>query len=63
MIIYFVEVVYVRISQYIGVYTQICKAHTSVYFFEVVYVSISQYTGVYTQICKVHMSMYECILF
>ena len=29
--IYFVEVVYIRISQYIRVYTQICKAHTSIY--------------------------------
>ncbi len=31
--IYFVEVVYVRISQYIRVtvYTQICKSHTSIY--------------------------------
>ncbi len=29
--IYFAEAVYVRISQYIGVYTQICKVHMSIY--------------------------------
>ena len=67
--IYFVEVVYVRISQYIEVYIQIFKVHMSISEYILFWSSIcpyilQQYIGVYTQICKVHTSIlvYEYIL-
>ncbi len=64
--IYFVEVVYVTISQYIVVYIQICNVHMSIYeyilFWSSICLNISQYIGVYTQICKVHSSIYVYIL-
>ncbi len=49
------EVVYVSISQYIGVFThryaKYIRVYTSISFVEVVHVSIAQYIAVYSQIC------------